>query len=262
MTQTQAAAFDGLAQGYDEQFTATALGRALREMAWRRFERTFAGREYLLDLGCGTGEDAVHLARLGHRVLATDASLQMVRVATLKAKRAGCADRIQFLWLPMERLGELEGEAFDGVYSNFGAVNCAANLNVLSGELARVMPARAPLALVVMGRYVPWEWAWYLARGDAATAFRRLRRGGVTWRGTRVCYPTPASLARELESHFTAPRVAPLGVALPGSYAAALLDRAPRTLALLARLERLLRHRRLLAAFSDHFYFEARRMES
>jgi SAM-dependent methyltransferase len=262
VTQPHAAAFDRLAQGYDAQFTDTALGRTLRGLAWRRFERSFAGREYLLDIGCGTGEDAVHMAKLGHRVLATDASLQMVRVAAHKAERAGCADRIRFLWLPMEKLGELVGENFDGVYSNFGAVNCAKNLSLLSRELSGLMPAGAPLAMVVMGRYVPWEWAWYLARGDAATAFRRLRRGGVSWRGARVCYPTPASLARELESHFTAPRIAPLGVVLPGSYAAGLMERAPRALALLTRVERLVRHRRSLAALADHFYFEVRRLES
>ena len=79
------AAFDGLAERYDAHFTATALGTVLRKMSWRRFERAFAGREYLLDIGCGTGEDAIHFAKLGHRVVATDASLQMVRMATRKA---------------------------------------------------------------------------------------------------------------------------------------------------------------------------------
>jgi ubiquinone/menaquinone biosynthesis C-methylase UbiE len=261
-TQIEAAAFDELAQDYDAQFTATSLGRTLRATAWRRFERAFAGREYLLDLGCGTGEDAVHLARLGHRVLATDASSQMVRLARHKAERAGCADRIRFLRLPMEKLGELAGERFDGVYSNFGAINCAADLGALVRDLARVVPARAPLSLVVMGRHVPWEWAWYLARADAATAFRRLRRGGVPWRGLRIRYPTPATLTRAFAPHFTAPRLAPLGVALPGSYAANLLERAPRTLAMLARLEHLMRRRRLLASFADHFSFETTRLES
>ncbi len=113
-----------------------------------------------------------------------------------------------------------------------------------------------------MGRYVPWEWAWYLARGDAARAFRRLRRDGVEWRGMRISYPTPAKLVRAFSPYFASPHIAPLGVVLPGSYAAARLERSPRALALLARVERLARHRRSLAAFSDHFYFEARRLES
>ena len=110
-----------------------------------------------------------------------------------------------------------------------------------------------------MGRYVPWEWAWYLARGDAGTAFRRLRRGGAAWRGLQVGYPTPATLARALQPHFVARAATPLGLALPGSYAAPLLERAPRLLAMLTRAERALQRVRAGAAFADHYCFEGTR---
>lgn len=255
-----AAAFDGLAQRYDAQFTTTALGSTLRQMTWSRFERAFKDREYLLDIGCGTGEDAVHLASLGHRVLATDASLQMVRMATSKAEKAGCAHRIRFLWAPMEKLGsELAGEKFDGVYSNFGAINCAADPAALAATLATLLPPGAPLAWVVMGRYVPWEWAWYLARADLRTAFRRLRRAGNSWRGLALTYPTPGSLSRMIGSHFQTVEAVPMGVALPGSYAVNLLERTPRLLGFLARAERRLQKHARLAACGDHYYFEAQR---
>src|SRR5688572_20921521 len=113
-------AFDGLALEYDAEFTATSLGSVLRTMVWHRYESCLAGHERLLEIGCGTGEDAVHLAQRGHRVLATDASAQMVHIARAKAERAGVADRIRFLCLPMEMLAvELAGEVFDGTYSNF-----------------------------------------------------------------------------------------------------------------------------------------------
>lgn len=260
-TSSRAVAFDGLARGYDAQFTSTALGRTLRTMAWHRFERSFAGREYLLDIGCGTGEDAIHLAQSGHRVLATDASLQMLRIAAHKAERAGCADRIRFLWLPMEKLGALAGEKFDGVYSNFGAINCAQDFGALAQDLARLVQPGAPVCLVVMGRYVPWEWAWYLARGDLATACRRLQRGGLSWRGMRIRYPAPATLARSFHPHFDASDVEPLGFALPGSYAAPLLECRPRLLSLLTRFERIARWR-WLAAFADHYYVAARRRDA
>ena len=108
-----------------------------------------------------------------------------------------------------------------------------------------------------MGRYVPWEWAWYLCRGDLSAAFRRLRRGGVAWRGLAVHYPTPALLARTLQPHFAARGASPLGLALPGSYAAAYLERAPRMLAALARIEATLQRLPSLAACADHYFFEA-----
>jgi SAM-dependent methyltransferase len=261
MVQTRAAAFDGIADEYDAEFTATALGSVLRGMVWERYERCFAGREHLLEIGCGTGEDAVFLARRGHRVFATDASAQMVRVAQIKAARAGVADRIQFLCAPIEKLGtELAGMTFDGVYSNFGALNCAESLRMLAAELAPRLVAGAPLVWVVMGRHVPWEWAWYLARGEARKAFRRWRRGGVRWRGLTVSYPTPATLATQVRAHFIARSSRALGIALPPSYAAGWVNRSPRVLAALTRAERVLQQWPASASIADHYIFEAARL--
>ena len=254
-------AFDAMAHEYDAEFTATNLGSVLRAMVWEQFERCFESREHLLEIGCGTGEDAVHLAHRGHRVLATDASAQMLHVARHKAERAGVAHRIRFLQAPMESLGELlAGYTFDGLYSNFGALNCAANLKTLIADLAPRLAPGAPLVFVVMGRHVPWEWGWYLARGETGKAFRRLQRGGASWRGLTVSYPTPGELALALRPHFMACGVRSLGFALPPSYAAGWLNRSPRTLAMLTRVERAIRNFPGCAALADHYVLEGARV--
>jgi len=67
-----AAAFDERAAGYDADFTNTPLGSALRTLVWARLDRLFTGAQRVLDLGCGTGEDAVYLAARGTRVLGRD----------------------------------------------------------------------------------------------------------------------------------------------------------------------------------------------
>jgi len=260
MMDLHTAAFDEMAAEYDAAFTASALGHALRAIVWKRFEGAFSGREYLLEIGCGTGEDAVHLARRGHRVLAIDASSQMLRVAALKAERAGCAHRIRFVCMPMENLGSgLAGERFDGIYSNFGAINCAPRIDLIAADLAPMVAPGAPFACVAMGRYVPWEWVWYLARGAGRKAFRRLRRDGVEWRGLRLSYPSPRMLAAALRPYFTAHRAGALGFALPPSYAGGWLDRSPRMLAALTRLEHAAERWPALATFADHFYLQATR---
>jgi hypothetical protein len=161
----------------------------------------------------------------------------------------------------MERLGaELAGERFDGVWSNFGAVNCVPQLGVAAAELAALLEPGAPLAWVVMGKHVPWEWLWFLSRGDARKAFRRQRRGGAVWRGMRIAYPTPAELTRTLAPRFEPTRCRPLGLVLPPSYASAWLQRRPRLLAALARVERAAQRCEPLAALADHYIFEARRL--
>jgi SAM-dependent methyltransferase len=256
-----ARAFDELAAAYDSSFTATALGKCLRGLVWQRVDETFAGCGRILEIGCGTGEDAVHFARRGLEVVATDASLPMLRVAAQKAERAGCAQRIQFRRVPMERLGaDFAGETFDGVFSNFGAVNCMRQLDAVGADLAALLKPGAPLVWVVMGRDVPWEWAWFLARGDWRKAFRRRRSSGVAWRGMDISYPTPAALARALRDHFAPVGRRALGVVLPPSYASGWLERSPRMLEALASLEHALQRWQPLAALSDHYIFEARRL--
>jgi len=91
-----ASAFDELAAGYDADFTAGAIGSLLRAAVWRRLGARFAAGDRVLELNCGTGEDAVHLASRGVRVLATDASAAMLEVARRKAAAAGVARRTFF----------------------------------------------------------------------------------------------------------------------------------------------------------------------
>jgi SAM-dependent methyltransferase len=254
----QASPFDAMAAGYDADFTRTACAAALRGLVWERLQALFADREHLLELGCGTGEDAIHLARLGHRVVATDASPEMIRIARHKAIAAGCADRIEFRVLSMERLADLAvSKRFAGVFSNFGAINCVADPRKLAESLAEQLEPGAPLAFVVMGRHVPWEWLWFGLRGEPRKAFRRVRGERVEWRGATIRYPTPGQLGRALGPAFRPARVSAIGVVLPPSYACGWLNRRPRLLRTLLGLERKLTRRRWAARLADHYMLEA-----
>ena len=250
--------FDDLAAGYDETFTDTALGRTLRSLVWARLDASFGSCGRVLDLGCGTGEDALHLARRGAQVVAIDVSANMVQRARLKAYSAGCAAQIDFRCLPIEDLGTaLDGECFDGVLSNFGALNCIGDLRSLIAGVAGKLAPSGRLLWVMMGRHVPWEWIWYALRGDWHRAWRRLPAGGASWRGVTITYPTPAEMRRLLSPWFAVSRVSPLGFALPPSYAAPWLERSPRALEILLRLEATLPASSALASLSDHYIIEA-----
>jgi SAM-dependent methyltransferase len=230
-------------------------------LTWERLDAALGSSRRVLEIGCGTGEDARRLALRGVDVLATDPSPAMLRVAAEKAAKAGCAKRIEFRCMPMERLGaELAGERFDGVWSNFGAINCVPNLDAVVAELAALLAPGAPLAWVVMGKHVPWEWAWFLSRGRPRKAFRRQQRGGAVWRGMRIVYPTPTELTRTLAPYFATTRCRPLGFVLPPSYASGWLERRPRLLGALTRVERATQRFSPLAPIADHYIFEGRRL--
>src|SRR5687767_5195726 len=82
-------AFSGAAGKYDEQFTNTSIGRLQRNRVWNYLNKNISPTDHprVLELNCGTGEDAKWLASTGFRVVATDLSAQMIQAA--KQKNAG-----------------------------------------------------------------------------------------------------------------------------------------------------------------------------
>jgi len=254
-----ATAFDDLAFDYDRSFTHTELGARLRAFVWQRCDVLFRDGQIVLELGCGTGEDAVRLARAGVRVVAIDPAERMLEAARAKVARADIAP-IEFHRLAMQAAPQhFAGRRFDGVLSNFGAINCVDDIPALIRGLASLCAPEGRLLWVVMGRYVPWEWVWYGLRGQPRRAFRRLAADGIDWRGIRVRYPTPGTVSAWLRPFFRIDRIAPLGFFLPPSYAGGWLERSPRMLDCLCTLERCAQHSATFAACADHFMIEATR---
>lgn len=251
-------AFDALAADYDRHFTGTPLGVLLRRAVWRRLDARFAPGGRVLDLACGTGEDAVHLGARGARVLAIDASPAMVEAARSKAARAGVDGSVEIRTLAIEDLGTLAGP-FDGAFSSFGGLNCVADLSRAARDLAALLRPGAPLLLCVMGPLVPWEWLGFLLRGRPSQAFRRLRPGGVSWRGITVRYPSIRTLRRAFAPSFRLTRVSAVGALLPPTDWEEWTRRHPRLLAALARWERRFETVPPLPWLADHYLAELER---
>ena len=256
---TAAAPFDLLALNYDVQFTSSALGRVLRRAVWRWLDRAFPDNRRVCELGCGTGEDALHLAERGIRVLALDQSRAMLSTAAEKVERHGFGNAITLRQLDIECLANLVGEFrgnFDGAFSNFGALNCVANLTSVARALASLVIPRGRVVLCMMGPVVPWEWGWFLRRGQPAAAFRRLTPGGVGWRDITVRYPSIGYVRRTFAQHFTLVRSAGLGVLLPPSYADAWAREHPEWIERLERWERRIESWPLVPRLADHYLLE------
>src|SRR5271157_3989256 len=76
--------FDLIAARYDALWTTTPIGRAQRDLVWRDVDPLFHPGDRILDVGCGTGEDAAHLAARGVSVYATDPSPAMIHLAAAR----------------------------------------------------------------------------------------------------------------------------------------------------------------------------------
>lgn len=257
--------FDAAAEGYDSDFTGTQLARWLRETVWAVLGETFAAGDRVLELGCGTGEDAVWLARRGVRVTATDASTAMLNAAQRKVDAAGVNDMIDFAAMNLSALPVADDRSpttdhrspFDGVFSNFGPLNCLADRRPLAAALARWIKPGGKVVLVVMGPLCPWEIGWHLLHGQPRAALRRLGSGVKAHVGDGatipVWYPSPRTLAREFGDAFDVVELAGIGSVLPPSYLNHLVERRPGLFSRLAKLDRGIGHRWPAAWLNDHY---------
>ena len=126
-----ATAFDNLASQYDLLWTRTTIGHLQREAVWRGIASLFKPGQTVLDLGCGTGEDAVRLMDAGLRVHAIDASPEMVRIARGRGIDAEV--------LPIENCGNLE-RRFDAVLLELRRAQLRRGSEILAGA---AQPARS-----------------------------------------------------------------------------------------------------------------------
>ncbi|MFB3920159.1 MAG: methyltransferase domain-containing protein [Terriglobia bacterium] len=258
MASSYDAPFDAIAATYDESFTHSLTGEAQRRSTWREFGHAFHPGQRILELNCGTGVDAVHLADRGVEVVACDVAPQMIQVARARLTRVGSRAAIDFRVLATEDIAELQREGpFDGVFSNFAGLNCVENLRRVASDLAGLLKPGAPAVLCFAGRYVAWEMLWYLAQRDTRKAFRRLQPGPVTGHiaarvSVQVHYRSVRQLSRTFAPEFRLRRWKGVGVVVPPSYLERHARQYPNVMTLLESVDRLAGRCPLVRGLADH----------
>jgi ubiquinone/menaquinone biosynthesis C-methylase UbiE len=251
-------AFDSVAADYDGPRGNNDLIQDMRSEMWRWLDAKFPPGSRLVDLGCGTGLDAVRMAQLGHHVTATDWSPQMVRRTSDRAEREHLTDRVQAVAVGAHELHRLDGQGvYDGAYSNLGPLNCVPDLTEVSRECARLVKPGGALVFTVIGRICPWEIAHYLRKRRWARAKVRFARNVVPVSMNKhtiwTHYYGPREFHRAFESNFTLEHFRGLCVFAPPPYLTWLRDAHPRWHERLWRLDRRVAGWPVIRGMGDHF---------
>jgi ubiquinone/menaquinone biosynthesis C-methylase UbiE len=259
------AVFDNLAESYDELFTRSSIGRAQRGIVWRALESAFHNGNCILELNCGTGEDALFLSRRGVSVVACDASARMIDVAQRRKSSQAPQSAIQFRILRTEDLSQLQSTPpFDGVLSNFSGLNCVADLRPVASDLATLTKPGAPVLICLSSRFCLWEIVWFAFHANPRKALRRLRGGSiarVAEQSVQVWYPTIRSVRRSFAPWFRLRSHRAVGLAVPPSYVRSRTITHPKVISQLEKIDRALGRLPLLRAAGDHVFLHFERIQ-
>ena len=258
-----ALAFDSAAATFDERFGEWRSVAAQRRAVRRAIVEATPPNGRILELGGGTGEDALWLAQNGFTVTLTDASPAMVARAQIKLSPAGGRAQIaaaEDLEEFADKHFQSGGRSFDAAFSNFAPLNCVDDLASTARGLARLIKPGDAALLVLFGTFPPGEFAVETLRGRPRQAFRRFRRGPVAARlggkDFTVTYHRSKELVAAMKPCFRLVRRLGIGVFVPPSAAEPWISRHPAFLDVLEALDRMAA--RPLAALGDHvlYHFE------
>lgn len=166
----KAAVYDAFGENH-EQLTR------MRQKVYDHISRHHTPGSSLLELNAGTGLDASQLVQRGFRIHTTDLSSGMVQKIEQRIAQQGLHNQLTAQQCSFTELDQVTTGPFDGVYSNFGGLNCIEDLTAVTRHLPRLLKPGSIVTWVIMPPICPWELA--LIFKDVRVATRRLRPGGV-----------------------------------------------------------------------------------
>lgn len=256
--------FDALSARYEELVEANPLHAILRRLSLAWLDEAFPPGIHVLEIGCGTGTEALHLARRGVRVLASDLSDEMVRATEARARAEGVSDRVRAIRCAAGQLSDvLSDQRYDGAFASFGALNCEPDLARVLEGLSELLVPNASFLVSVVSKPCLVELLGAGARLDFPKAFRRLRdETEIDLYGAERLWVRPrskADLLRALAPGFNIERVEGWLVAIPPPYAVGAWRRLQPVQAPLLWLDERLRRTWPFLAWGDHLHVWARR---
>ena len=263
------AEFDEVALSYDNEFTFSEIGKLQRIEVWDYLKKNILSQKEsltVLELNCGTGEDAIHFASLGHSITATDISSEMIEVVKRKSQDKQLNNNIETKICDLSNFDpSLFSKEYDLVFSNFGGLNCINEnkFTELASNLSSILKKDTICIFVIMPKWCLWEIAYFTLKLQFKKAFRRFKKNGAmakldqnlvhTW------YYNKRKLKKIVKPHFNYIASKPIGITIPPSYLEDFFRNKKGLLRFLYRLERGLNRSSFLSNFSDHLLISFRK---
>jgi ubiquinone/menaquinone biosynthesis C-methylase UbiE len=146
--------YDRIAQDYDKEYE-TVYMRLYNEITWSNIKRFLPENEsaIVLDAGGGTGYWAIRLARCGYKVILTDISDTMIKVAQRKIEKENLQYKIETRIVDIRDMSCFPSEYFDLVMAQGDPVSYCLDAEKAVRELARTVKMNGHVIISVDNKY-------------------------------------------------------------------------------------------------------------
>jgi len=240
-------AFDLAAEEYDFTINRNFINTWIRRRSLQVLKKLVRPDDLLLEVGCGTGAEAMEVARWVSGVIATDVSARMTELVRAKSIARGIGGRIVPLTISAAEIAK----ARDSVgsrsirvgYSFNGALNCEPRLDSFVTQLHSLLEPGGYFVCSVRNTTCASEMVSHgLVLQFSKATPRRVQPTMVSVGGVDIpsTYFSPSDFVSHFEPYFTPVETIGLPTLLPPAYLNEYYLMARRFTSLLERLEPLL----------------------
>ena len=218
----------------------------------------------ILELNCGTGEDAIFFAQKGFSVHATDILEDMLEVVKQKVSAYSLNQKVSVEQCSFAELDYLHHKGpFDAIFSNFGGLNCTRQLDKVLLSIKPLVNPGGTVTLVIISKYCFWEFL-LLFKGKFKTALRRLfankgRKAHVEGGFFRCWYYSPSYVKKHLQKEFDLVALEGLCTIVPPAYIEGFAENRPGIFSFLKRKENKLKSKWPWKFIGDYYIITFRK---
>ena len=259
-----ATAFTKQSVVFDELYSANEIIQYKRERVRKHVQKFLTRNSNILELNCGTGEDATWFAKNGYTVHATDISSGMLNVLQQKIKTSDIESKVSFELCSFTELNKLHNKGpYDLIFSNFAGLNCTNELDKVLHSFSPLLKKNGIVTLVLLPKFCFWEFL-LLFKGKFKTAFRRFfssngRKAHIEGEYFKCWYYNPSFVIRHLKKGFELLSLEGLCTLVPPSYIDSFAEKYPRTFQLLKLKEDKWKHKWPWRSIGDYYIISLRK---
>jgi len=257
-----AEAFDSASEEYDFTISHNFINTWIRRRSINALLRLAKPEDVSVEIGCGTGTEAILIAPHVSRIIATDISDKMLQILRLKVRAKGLEARVVPVKAGASEISIVSRLVNNGqvdlAYSFNGALNCEPQLKRFVTDLAALLKKGAYFVCSIRNTFCLSEalsHALVLQFGKMTPRKKQPIMVSVGGKDIPSIYYSPHNFAQFFSPDFTLQRQIALPGILPPAYLNDYYLKVRDRIAILERLEPLLSERFPLNSLGDQTLF-------